>query len=224
VVGLDQHNLPFSTAHPRPDGLDYELAGLLAKKLGVSLKIYWGYSSHDSYPSRLATRKLCDVMLGVMPDDRFANRVLYSKPYYLMSYQLVALNDVALERLGKEPLAVEQGIVARGLPGETVLKPYPGLDAILEAVANNEVKAGYVISARGQWLAEQKWPGKLKFHDGAKVDRFPICAVVRKTDADLIAPINKAFAELAQSGELAKVFARWHVPYVSPEEKEKSVR
>ena len=228
VVGLDQQNLPFSTAHPKPAGLDYELAELLAKKLGVSLKIYWGYSSHDSYPSRLATRKLCDVMLGVMPDDRFANRVLYSKPYYLTSYRLVAPNDAAdapsVERLGKEPLAVEQGIVVRGLPEDTVLKSYPSLDTILEAVANNEVKAGYVISARSQWLAEQKWPGKLKFHDGAKVDRFPICAVVRKTDADLIAALDEAFAELAQTGELAKVFARWHVPYVAPDEKEKSVK
>jgi len=228
VVGLDQHNLPFSTAHPKPAGLDYELAELLAKKLGVSLKIYWGYSSHDSYPSRLATRKLCDVMLGVMPDDRFANRVLYSKPYYLTNYRLVMRNDVAespspptVERLGKVPLAVEQGIVVRGLPEETVLKSYPSLEAVLKAVANNEAKAGYVISARSQWLAEQKWPGKLKFHDGEKVDRFPICAVVRKTDADLIAAIDEAFAELAQTGELAKVCARWHVPYVSPTEKEK---
>src|SRR6185369_12219753 len=51
VVGLEHHNLPFSTAHPKPAGLDYELAGLLAKKLDLSLKIYWGYSQHDSYPS-----------------------------------------------------------------------------------------------------------------------------------------------------------------------------
>ncbi len=228
VVGLDHHNLPFSTAHPKPAGLDYEIAELLAKKLGVSLKIYWGYSQHDSYPSRLATKKLCDVMLGVMPDDRFANRVLYSSPYYLTSYRLVAPNDAAqpltVERLGKEPLAVEDGTVVRGLPDGTVTKTYPSLERILDAVANNEVKAGYVISTRSQRLAEQKWPGKLKFHDGAKVDRFPICAVVRKSDADLMAALNVALVDLAQSGELAKVFARWHVPYFSPSEKEKSGR
>ena len=228
VVGLDQNNLPFSTAHPKPAGLDYELAGLLAKKLGVSLKIYWGVSGHDSYPSKLANRKLCDVMLGIMPDDRFGDRVLYSKPYYVTGYQLVARNipadPPAVERFGKEPLAVEQGTIVRGLPEEAVLKSYPSLESILEAVAKNDVKAGYVISTRSQWLAEQKWPGKLKFYDEAKVDRFPICAAVRKSDADLIAAIDEAFAELAQKGELAKVFARWHVPYVSANEKEKSVR
>src|SRR5262249_59323338 len=55
VVGLDQNNLPLSTAHPAPSGLDYEIAGLLAERLRVSLRVYWAYSSHDSYPSKLAT-------------------------------------------------------------------------------------------------------------------------------------------------------------------------
>ena len=71
VVGLDQNNLPFSTAHPEPAGLDHEIAGLLAEELGVRLRVYWAYSSHDSYPSKLAAKGLCDVILGVMPDDRF---------------------------------------------------------------------------------------------------------------------------------------------------------
>ena len=89
VVGLDQNNLPFSTAHPRPAGLDYEIAGLLAQQLGVPLRVYWAFSAHDSYPSKLAAKRLCDVILGVMPDDRFGERVLYSRPYYRRQYQLV---------------------------------------------------------------------------------------------------------------------------------------
>ena len=89
VVGLDQNNLPFSTAHPEPAGFEYEIAGLLAKQLGVKLRVYWAYSSHDSYPSKLSSRGLCDLILGVMADDRFAHRVLYSRPYYVARYQLV---------------------------------------------------------------------------------------------------------------------------------------
>ncbi len=81
VVGLDQNNLPFSTAHPAPSGLDYEIAALLAKELGVRLRAYWAFSSHDSYPAKLAAKGLCDVILGIMPDDRFRGRVLYSRPY-----------------------------------------------------------------------------------------------------------------------------------------------
>ena len=222
VVGLDQNNLPFSAAHPKPAGLDYEIAGLLAERLGVSLRVYWAYSAHDSYPSKLATKKLCDVILGVMPDDRFAKRVLYSKPYHVASYQLVVPVDddgpTRLEQLGDDPLAVEQGIAVRSLEGRKV-RTYPSLEAVLEAVAAKRAKAGYVISTRGPWLAEQRWPGKLKFVTLSDfVDRFPLCAAVRKSDRDLQAEIDRALEELDRSGRLAQVFARWHVPYVSPRE------
>ena len=96
VVAMDQNNLPFSSAHPEPAGLDYAIAGLLARQLGVRLRVYWAISAHDSYPSKLSSKGLCDVILGVMPDDRFEQRVLYSRPYYEASYQLVV-------RSGEDP-------------------------------------------------------------------------------------------------------------------------
>jgi polar amino acid transport system substrate-binding protein len=220
VVGLDQNNLPFSTAHPEPAGLDYEIAGLLAERLGVSLRVYWAYSSHDSYPSKLAAKKLCDVIVGVMPDDRFANRVLYSQPYHVASYQLVVRAGVdpptGWERLGEEPVAVEDGVAVLGARGRKV-RTYPSLEAVLEAVATGRVKAGYVIATRGPWLAERLWPGTLQFVPVSEsVDRVPICAAVRKSDADLKEAIDRAWEELERSGGLARAFARWHIPHASP--------
>lgn len=213
VVGLDQNNLPFSAAHPKPVGLDYEIAGLLAEKLGVSLRVYWAYSAHDSYPSKLATKKLCDVILDVMPDDRFGNRVAFSRPYQEAHYQFVVR---AGDGLADGPVGVENGVAVRGLEGRK-LKSYPNVEAVLAAVAEREVSAGYVISTRGPWLAHQRWPGKLRFLAGpARVDRLPICAAVRKSEPDLKAAIDKAFDELHQSGRLAEVFERWHVPYSPP--------
>ena len=44
---------PFRPLTPSQPGFDYEIAGLLAKELGVRLRVYWAYSSHDSYPSKL---------------------------------------------------------------------------------------------------------------------------------------------------------------------------
>ena len=219
VVGLDPKNLPFSTAHPEPAGLDYDLARLLAEKLGVSLRVYWAPSAHDSYPSKLATKKLCDIMLGLMPDDRFGDRVLYSRPYYLASYRLVvpsaSANPTRLDQLGDGELAVEPGVVTRGLQGRTT-RTYPTLERILEAVATNQVKAGYVISTRGHYLAQHGQSGKLRFVEGDAADRFPICVAVRKSDKDLKAAIDQALGELAGSGKLAAVFARWKIPYAAP--------
>ncbi len=214
VVGLDQNNLPFSTAHPRPAGLDLEIAGLLAEQLGVTLRVYWAYSAHDSYPSKLAAKQLCDVILGVMPDDRFGQRVLYSRPYYVAKY-LVVTRAGEGRPAAEEPVAVEEGVAVRGLKGRTP-RPYPSTEAVLEAVASGRVKAGYVISTRGPWLAEQHWPGKLEFHPtGASTDSFPISAAVRKADGDLKEAIDRAWDELDRSGRLAQVFARWHIPFDS---------
>jgi polar amino acid transport system substrate-binding protein len=214
VVGLDQDNRPFSTAHPRPAGLDYEIAGLLAEQLGVSLRVYWAYSAHDSYPSKLAAKQLCDVILGVMADDRFAQRVLYSRPYYVASYQwVVRSGDGPPSNL--DTLAVEEGVAVRGLMGRSE-RFFPSTEAILEAVATGRVRAGYVISTRGPWLAERRWPGKLAFLAvPSRVDRYPICAAVRKADGDLKDAIDRAWKELDRSGRLSQVFARWHIPYQS---------
>ena len=217
VVGLDQNNLPFSTAHPVPAGADYEIAKMLAERLGVSLRVYWAYSSHDSYPSKLATKKLCDIILGVMPDDRFGQRVLYTKPYYIAEYQLVvAAGDdelVNVEQLITNPLAIEAGVATRGVDQRNV-KQYRSLQAVIAAVAHGEQKAGYVISTRGHWLARTSWPGKLKFiYLSENVDRFPISVAVRRSDEDLKQAIDVALQELADTGKISDVFARWHLPY-----------
>jgi membrane-bound lytic murein transglycosylase MltF len=213
VVGLDQNNLPFSAAHPKPAGLDYEIAELLAAQLGLPLRVYWAYSAHDSYPSKQAAKQRCDLILGVMPDDRFGNRVLYSRAYHVASYQVVVRSGETLPG-ADETLAVEEGVVVRGLRGRPV-RPYPSTEAILEAVAMGRAKGGYVISTRGRWLAEQRWPGKLKFHSPPDADGLPICAAVRKTDTDLKTAIDRAWEELDRSGRLAQVFARWHIPYTT---------
>ncbi len=213
VVGLDQNNLPFSTAHPEPAGLDYEVAGLLASELGVRLRVYWAYSSHDSYPSKLS-KGLCDVLLGVTPDDRFEQRVGFSRPYYFASYQVVV--QVGRGRLADlEPLGVEEGAALRGLNGR-VVKTYPSTEAILAAVAEGNVPSGYVISTRASWLAYERWRSKLVFRPATELhDRFPIGAAVRRSDGDLKDAIDVAWDTLDRSGKLAKVFARWHVPYES---------
>jgi polar amino acid transport system substrate-binding protein len=211
VVGLDQNNIPYSTAHPKPAGFEYEIADLLAKELGVRLRVYWAYSSHDSYPSKLS-KGLCDLLLGVTPDDRFEQRVHFSRPYYFAKYQVVVRTGQGVPRV-LEPLGVEAGLLLRGLKGRPV-KTFPSTEAILEAVAEGRVPAGYVVSTRASWLAHERWRDKLAFLPAVeKEDCFPICAAVRKSDRDLKDTIDRAWDTLDRSGKLEQVFARWHVPY-----------
>ncbi len=214
VVGLDQNNMPYSTAHPKPAGFEYEIAGLLAKELGVRLRVYWAYSSHDSYPSKLS-KGLCDVLLGVTPDDRFAQRVQFSRPYYMASYQVVTQTRQGV-LVNSEPIGIEEGLALRGLKGRMV-KTFPTTEAILKAVAEGQLPAGYVVSTRGAWLCHEGWPDKLVFVPGTeKLDRFPISAAVRKADGDLMAAIDRAWDALDKTGKLAHIFTRWHIPYEPP--------
>jgi putative heme-binding domain-containing protein len=212
IVGLDQNNLPFSSAHPEPAGLDYEIAALLAGQLGVRLRVYWAYSGHDSYASKVAAKGLCDVILGVMSDSRFEHRVLFSQPYYCATYQWLTRAGAASPS-ENEPVAVEAGVAIRGLEGRAQHR-YPSTEAILEAVARGQEQVGYVISARAHWLAQTRWPGKLAFlAPGKPADGFPIAAAVRKSEGELKLAIDQAWTDLDRSGRLAEVFGRWDVPY-----------
>ena len=57
---------------------------------------------------------------------------------------------------------MEQGVAVRGLK-ERPVQWYSSTEAILEAVALGRAKAGYVISTRGPWLAQERWPGRSFF-------------------------------------------------------------
>jgi ABC-type amino acid transport substrate-binding protein len=137
---------------------------------------------------------------------------LFSRPYYRAKYQL-AVRSGEGPPADKEPVAVEEGVAVRGLKGR-VVQSFPSTEAILAAIATGRVTAGYLISTRGVWLAQEHWPGRITFLPaGESVDCFPITAAVRKTDRDLKDAIDRAWDELGRSGRLARVFARWHIPY-----------
>ena len=149
-----------------------------------------------------------------MPDDRFAQRVLYSRPYHVARYRVVVRSGEGRPS-ASAPMAVEQGVAVRGLEGRSI-HPYPSTEAVLEAVATGRERAGYVIATRGAWLAHERWPGKLEFLPAAatpRPTRFPIVAAVRKSDRELKDAIDRAWDELDRSGRLARAFARWHIPY-----------
>ena len=213
VVGLDQNNLPFSTAHPEPAGLDYEIAGLLAKELGVRLRVYWAIPRTIPIPQS-CRRGLCDVILGVMPDDRFAQRVLYSRPYYVAKYQLVVRRRRRSLPTAGDPLGVEEGVARPRAKGRAV-QTFPSTEAILEAVATGRVRAGYVISTRAPWLAHERWRGQARF-PAAPPNPWTVFRSARRCASRTATSRTRSTGpgtSWIDRASLAEVFARWHVPY-----------
>ena len=212
VVGLDQNNLPFSTAHPEPAGLDYEIAGLLAEQLGVTLRVYWALSAHDSYPSKLSAKGLCDVILGVMPDDRF------EQPGPLFAALLS--REVSTGRPGRRRSAAGQRAGGRGGRGCGARARRARGAAVSQHRSDSGSRRDRsgegrlcdldtrALAGPGALAGKARLPRRRE-----SVDCFPISAAVRKSDRDLKDAIDRAWDELDRSGRLAQVFARWHIPY-----------
>ena len=186
---------------PVPGGLDYEIAGLLAEQLGVPLRVYWAYSSHDSYPSKLATKRLCDVILGVMPDDRFGQRVLYSRPYYRREVPRGRPVAARAARGPRRPWPWRRASRCSGLKGRSVqtLSQHRGDPGGrgdgTEQGGLRDLDAGPLAGGASDGRAS--WSS----HPSAEsADRFPICAAVRKSDRDLKDAIDRAWDELDRSG------------------------
>ena len=211
VVGLDQNNLPFSTAHPGPAGLDYEIAGLLAEQLGVRSGCTGPISAHDSYPSKLAAQ----AALRRDPGGHARRSVRAAGPLF----PAVLSREVSAGRSGGRRLPPAQAAAGRragrrGARARRALRAtlYPSTEAVLEAVATGRDEAGYVISTRGPgWPTSDGRASSSSCPRTEPVDRFPICAAVRKSDRDLKDAIDRAWDELDRSGRLADVFARWHI-------------
>jgi len=68
VVGLIRVTCRFPRLIRSLPDLITRLPGYSRSGLAFHLRVYWAYSAHDSYPSKLASKQLCDVILGITPD------------------------------------------------------------------------------------------------------------------------------------------------------------
>ena len=157
------------------------------------------------------------MILGVMADDRFEQRVLYSRPYYVAKYQLVVRAGQGAPA-ADDLVGVEEGLAIRGLKGR-VTKSIPSTEAILEAVAEGRVKSRLCDFDPCTLARLQAVAGASSFSCQPLkiVDCFPISAAVRKSDRDLKGGDRPGLGSSSIDRAAGEVFARWHVPYERPE-------
>ena len=161
-VCADPNNLPFSNR--AGEGIENELAELLAKDLGLRVAYYW-------WPQRRGfvrnTLKLgdCDVVMGISTESQL---VLTTKPYYRSTYVFLtrrdgprvrSLDDTVLRHLkigipltgGEANPPPAQSLAERGLASRVAgyplygdySKPNPPA-ALVDAVSRHEVDVAIV--------------------------------------------------------------------------------
>lgn len=216
-VGLDASFPPFENIQPDGNivGLDVDIAREIAADLGVTPEfINIGF---DGLYDALLARRVDLVISGLPYDPRWTEDVQYSQNYFNAGQMLVVPGDdtttATLEDLAGLTVAVEWGSqadmegrrVAAEIPTVELRRVATAGDAI-SAVSNRDTAAAIVDGVTG--------------HSALSRDLRPVtyltdewyAAAVHIESHELLAAVNRSLTRLEQSGQMAKLKARWLTP------------
>jgi polar amino acid transport system substrate-binding protein len=208
---------PFVMGDPKqPDrviGFEVELAEALAKRLGVTAQ-FVQFDWIHLIPG--LDQRAFDVALNgleVTP-DRVA-QVRLTRPYYVFQQQLV----VRKEDPRIQTLDDCKGLLVGTLTGsaaETFMTRFGGIDIKGydgQVEPFMDLERGRVDAVLVDWpiaLYYGKPSPALRFVDSPS-DKSYYAAALRKEDADLQAELDLALADITASGELRRIYERWHM-------------
>jgi polar amino acid transport system substrate-binding protein len=220
-VCLPANSLPFSSRHDTPQGFEVELAGLLAKQLGVSLDSQWVIS-----PIQVRYAN-CDLLLDVIadPEAQGESHLVLSKPYYHSGVALVVpqgspiTSFASLDRHDK--VAVQVGSIVAMILGQrhVGLSTYAFEDEMLQAVADGEADAAAVTPVSAEYFNHAHPDHKLTIVPPDEGDQrlvWNIAIGMRKPDQALREAMDKAIDKLSADGTLAGIYGRYGVTLRPP--------
>ncbi len=233
-VVFDEDNLPYSKREGMPDGLDVEIAQLLALQMGVSLDIHWVNTLEEGLLTPL-TRGDSPIQLAVgvpiepktIEDERrVAGDILYSIPYATAQYVLVsratATDLPAFKAIGREPIGVELASVAstRLWDEGFAVEGLSSQDELLKAVARGAFAYAALWNNAG-WLIDHDdaLRGRLKIQPAApefRGMRWNLAVAVGKQNAQLLPKLNEAIAALRKLDAFRPFFVKYGIPYIAP--------
>ncbi len=237
-VCADPNNLPFSSRDER--GFENEIARLIARELGRSVRYYWMPQRRGFLRTTLAAGR-CDVIMGV---PAASDRVAVTRPYYRSNYVFVSrrdrragvrsLDDPRLRRLrigiqitgtdyDNPPAA--QALAARriidNVRGYTVYGDYsaahPGW-GVLDAVTAGDVDVAIVWGPLAGYFAKHAAvPIVLRavtpqLDTPSRPFAFDIAMAVRRGDDRLAADLNGALTR--RSADIRRILASYGIPMV----------
>ena len=245
TICADPRNLPYSSSDPKAPGVDIEVAQLLAKGLGVTVKFHWLDTLRDSLLADML-REHCDCVLGVPIEERameetieIGKRVNYSTPYFGTGYILVAREGQQpasvkkLEDIRTETLGAEAGSIAGDLLKQKGYnrRVYRSQIAVLNGLQKGDIAFG-MLWANAGWLIENDPPNPRRgaqtttpaYPDLKLVEaylpgpgfRWDIAVAVRKGDEDLKRAIDAVIQEKIIGEPIEKICKKYKLPYYEP--------
>ncbi len=213
-VGISLGGMPMGgrDARNQPVGYDYEVAKLLAKKLGVELQVTDVYG--DARVSLLVSGQL-DLVIGNMTvTDARAEVVDFTDPYFKTGLRIIYQKGQNIKTL--DDLAGKKVVAGRGTSGAIfIAENVPDAELVYtENFAPNgvlllrqrRVDAGIEDSSMADYFASQI--GSLEILPGIFVSG-DVAMGVKKGQPEYLEYLNDFIAEYINSGEYEKNIKRW---------------
>lgn len=223
-------------------GIDFEVAGAVAKKLGVRLDPIW-FPADENVDDDLRNMVWKGHYLGIGPADamihapidpelaRRNDRVKFVAPYYRDKLELVRdverlpeINDMSFlkdQYIGAEEASLAS-VVLLSIEGGRYrdrIRHFKSASLAIAAMQRGEVAA--VLGQHGEVQGLSKGNPSARYSQlplpGALVNRQWVVGMAVKANHKALADaIETAMTELEAAGELQQIFARYGVAYIKP--------
>lgn len=223
ALGLCAHpnSLPFARKGGDPPGFQVELGQVLARELGVSLRLDWIITQ---YQMRSAN---CDVLLDVIADREAQGetRLRISKPYYRTGVALAVPSSSALTSFKSlsehTKVGVQVGSVAAMIIGQrhVPISIFGFETDSLDAVSNKEIDAAAVTPTAAGYFNLTHPDKALRILDRdegvADLNWNVAVGMVRPDDA-LREAIDGALERLRNDGTIDRIYGRYGIVLQAP--------
>ena len=205
---------PFGSAGPdmKPEGYDIELAGLLAKHMGVKIELV-PVTSANKIPFLIARK--ADVLLNIGFNEERAKVVDFSEPYapyYIGVFgpadiKITAIGDLAGKTIGATRGSFEELILSKNAPAGTEIKRYEDNASTISAFLSGQTQligVGNIVAAA---MIDRK-PARLP-EQKLLLLNSPVRSAVLKGETRLLEKTNLAIAALKKDGTLPAMALKW---------------
>jgi polar amino acid transport system substrate-binding protein len=206
---------PYVFKHPadpnRLVGFEMELADELARALGVRAEMV--QNQWDKLLDAVERADFDIAMNGIEVTDDRAQRVDFSRPYYVAGEQLVVRREMSqitclADLHGRKVGTLKASLAERILRGDGKVKVASYEDTVgpYEDLKNGRIDGVLLDLPIAQYTAR---PEKTLIFAGPPFGQAFYAVAVRKGEAALLGAINDALDGLARSGRLRQIYERW---------------
>ena len=202
----------------KPQGIDVAVIDQVGRILGRTIEYHWCASADCAWHCLPEGR--CDVVLGQPYESGPPRDVAWSVPYASAQFSLVvrpesqsihSLADLRGKRIGivagTAVISEQDHLVAR----------FQSREQLLDGFQASRLDAAFLDADFAAWyLHDHPQLGLRLVPEYVPRERWNMALAVRAKDAQLLVEINRALAQVAESGELARIYTGLGVAFRPP--------